>query len=412
MWRDMEMLVGMWAEMIIPLDEAVHILDETLADVKPTSETVSVREARGRVLLADQLSELDLPPFDKSAMDGYAVLLDDEREEYRLLETVAAGKVGKQQLVPGTTVKVMTGAPVPAGTGRVIVVEHAEEYGDVVRVHTPGGPPHICRQAEDVRRGDVVLPAGTSLDALDIANLIACGITDVTVAQRVKLAIINTGEEIVDSRSLLEPGKVMNVNGPLLVGLAEEHGLVVVSEQSVADDRQAIAQALRTGLAQADVVVTSGGVSAGDFDFVVEALGDVALKLHFPQVAVKPGKRTVYASEQGKVVFGLPGNPVSVYVMFHLLVLPAVARLSGAKYERRELRLRLGTEFKRRKTERTEYVPCRLTNEGKVEAVEYHGSAHLTALTQADGFFVVPLGTGAIAAGDEVIFLPLGRCAK
>ena len=397
---------------MIPLDEAFRILDETLAEVKAPGETIRVREALGRILLTDEVSRLDLPPFDKSAMDGYAIIDGDEPEEYHLLGTVAAGEVGRQRLVPGSTVKVMTGAPVPTGTGRVVMVEHAEEQGPMVRVHKRTGPSNICRQAEDVRRDDVVLRAGTILDALDIANLIACGITKVQVARPLRLAIISTGEEIVDSPKLLTPGKIMNVNGPLLTGLAKEHGLTVVGEQSVPDDRQLIAEAMRTALEQADIVVLSGGVSAGDFDFVIEALADIGLTLHFSRVAVKPGKPTTYASGQGKVVFGLPGNPVSVYLMFHLFVLRAVALLCGVELEGRKLSLPLGSAFRRRKAERTEYVPCRLTRDNTVEPAEYHGSAHLTALMQADGFFVVPMGVVAIAAGEDVIFTLPRRYAK
>lgn len=398
------------APKMIALDEALHIIDETLADAKPRGETIPVRDALGRVLLADQTSRLDLPPFNKSAMDGYAILTDDERDEYRLLETIAAGQTPTTRLQPGTTVKVMTGAAVPPDTGRVIMVEHTQQHGDRVKVLKQGGPANICWQAEDIRRGDTVLSAGTILNPLDIANLITCGITEVQVARRVRLAIMSTGNEIVDSPALLEPGKIMNANGPLLVGLAAEYGLVVVREQCVPDDRAEIAQALRTALDQADVVVLSGGVSAGDFDFVIEALADVGLKLHFTRVAVKPGKPMTYAAAPGKGVFGLPGNPVSVYLTFHLFVLRAVALMTGTAPGLREFRLPLASDFQRRKAERVEYVPCKLIRAGAVKPVEYHGSAHLHALTEADGFFIVPTGVTELRAGDSVTFTPLTRC--
>ncbi len=397
---------------MIPLDEALRILDNTLAHVKVGYETIPVRDAIGRVLVADQISRLDLPPFNKSAMDGYAILADDERDEYRLLETIAAGQVGTSSLQPGTTVKVMTGAAVPPGAGRVIMVEHTQQRGDQVTVLKHGGPANICWQAEDIRRGETVLSAGATLSAVAIANLLACGITEVQVASRVQMAIISTGNEIVDSPELLEPGKIMNVNGPLLAGLARHYGLAVVSEQSVPDDRQAIAQALRPALDQADIVLLSGGVSAGDFDFVIEALADVGLKLHFSRVAVKPGKPMTYASAPGKVVFALPGNPVSVYLTFHLFVLRAVALMIGTEPGLREFFLSLSADFRRRKAERVEYVPCKLTRNGAVEPLEYHGSAHLHALTHADGFFTVPVGVTELCAGDEVTFTPLVRCRK
>jgi len=395
---------------MIPLETALHIVDNTLADVKVHGETIPIRDAVGRVLLSDQTSQVDLPPFDKSAMDGYAVLADDERNEYRLLETVAAGEVGTKRLEPGTTVKVMTGAAVPPGTGRVIIIEHTEQHGDTVRVLKQGGGTNICWQGEDVRRADAVLSAGTVLSTVDSANLIGCGLADVEVARQPRIAIISTGNEIVDSPALLEFGKIINVNGPLLAGLAAHYGLVVVSEQCVPDDREAIAQALHAALDQADIVVVSGGVSAGDFDFVIEVLADVGLKLHFSRVAVKPGKPMTYASAPGKVVFGLPGNPVSVYLTFHLFVLRAVALMTGAEPQMREFTLPLASDFQRRKAERLEYVPCKLTSDGAVKLVEYHGSAHLHALTHADGFFIVPVGVTELHVGNEVTFTPLTRC--
>lgn len=394
---------------MIPLEEALRILDEALADVRLPTERVPVRSALGRVLTADQLSRLDLPPFDKSAMDGYAILPDDEREEYRLLETVAAGQVGTTELAPGCAVKVMTGAPVPSGAGRVIMVEHAEEHGDAIRVTRPSGSANICWTAEDIKTGDLIMTAGTPLASWDLANLVSCGITDVEVARRARMAIISTGGEIVDDPELLTRGKIMNANGPLLTGLAAEHGIEVAGERGVSDDRAAIASAIDAAFSRADIVVLSGGVSAGDFDFVIEALGDVGLPVHFSRVAVKPGKPMTFASTRGRMAFGLPGNPVSVYLTFHLFVLRAVALISGASPNPRVFSLAISEDFERRKVERTEYVPGRLTREGRVRPLEYHGSAHLTALTRADGFFVVPAGVAELAAGEQVDFAPIVR---
>ena len=156
-----------------------------------------MRRARGRVLAADQTSRVDLPPFDKSAIDGYAILTGDERESYRLLGTVAAGQAGALTLSSGTTVKVMTGAPVPAGAARVVMQEQTEERDGVVSIVRRGGAVNICRMGEDVRRGDVILKAGARVEALEIANLVACGITELEVVRPVRLAIISTGNEIV-----------------------------------------------------------------------------------------------------------------------------------------------------------------------------------------------------------------------
>jgi molybdopterin molybdotransferase len=393
---------------MIPLEEALARLDAALAGVRLPAEMVPTRLAPGRVLAEGQRSRLDLPPFDKSAVDGYALPAGPEAERYTVRGTVAAGDAGPGPLAAGTAVKVMTGAPVPPGTERVVMVEDAEQTGETVLIRQRRGGANICRQAEDVRAGDLVLPAGTTLATLDVANLIACGITEVSAVRRPRLAIISTGEEIVDHVEDLAPGKIMNANGPLLAGLARDYGLEVVSEESYGDEPAA----LRAGVAAAegaDLVVLSGGVSAGDFDYVPRVLEELGWQIHFSRVAVKPGKPIVFATRGAQAALGLPGNPVSVYLTFHLFVRRAVARLTGAQAPLREVRLPLGEDFRRRHGERLEFVPARLTEEGRVAPVEFHGSAHLTALGAADGFFQVPLGVTALAAGEEVAFVPLLR---
>jgi molybdopterin molybdotransferase len=398
---------------MIEMADAFAIVDARLARPAPAAETLPVRAAVGRILAADQHSRLELPPFDKSAMDGYAILPDDERDEYRLLESVAAGQTPTAKLAPGTTVKVMTGAPVPAGAGRVIMREFTEEAGEAVRVHRHGSKSNICVCGEDVRIGDLILPAGRRIDALDVANLVSCGVTDVAVALPVRVAIISTGDEIVDDPAELAPGKIMNANGPMLAGLAAAHGLAVVAEQSVSDDLEETAAALREALEAADIVILSGGVSVGDYDFVVGAFDRVGLAVHFASIAVKPGRPTVFASPEegseqapGKAVFGLPGNPVSVCVMFHLFVLRAAAVLCGADPGPRQLRLAMAANYRRRKASRAQFVPARLTETGAVEPLEYHGSAHLLAFREADGLLHVPRGVEELAAGEEATFLP------
>jgi molybdopterin molybdotransferase len=321
---------------------------------------------------------------------------------------VPAGRVPTARLAPGGVVKVMTGSPVPEGTGRVIIVEDTEDQGDAVLVHRHSAASNVCRQGEDVRRGDVVLRGGIVLSALDVANLIACGVTEVEVARPPSVSVISTGDEIVDSPDLLRPGRIMNANGPLIAGLAREFGLPVVGETSVPDDRAATARALGEALARADLVVMSGGVSVGEFDFVTEALRDAGLQVHFTSVAVKPGKPMTFASGPPGLVFALPGNPVAVHLTFHLYVLRAAARMMGLAAPAQHHVVRAGVAYRRRKADRAAYLPCRLT-EGVVEPIDYHGSAHLTALTGMDGFFVVPVGGESVAPGDEVSFLPCPR---
>jgi molybdopterin molybdotransferase len=409
----------------LTLKDAFAVVDAALragsgcAHAAEASETVPVRDARGRVLLVQQVSSLDLPPFDKSAMDGFAIRQGDERAEYRLLETVAAGATPTVSLEPGTTVKVMTGAPVPDGTGRVVKREDVEENGRTIRVLGGDRQRHICPQGEDVRAGEPIMPAGRRLTAVDVANLLACGVTQVPVARAVRLAVISTGDEIVDDPSELRPGQIVNANGPLLAGLAAAGGLTVAGQWTVADDLAATAGAIRQAMAGAELVVVSGGVSEGDFDYVLGAMAEAGLHVHFTRLAVKPGRPTVFATAGGedgqalplKVVFGLPGNPVSVCLMFHLFVLRAAAILTGRVPELPELRLPLAAAYRRRNPDRLQFVPARLLADEDgttgVQPLECHGSGDLLAMSKAQGFFRAEAGVAEIPAGSIVSFLPL-----
>ena len=394
--------------MTIRVEEMNHLLAQALEGASLPTETLAVRRARGRILAADQHSRLDLPPFDKAAVDGYAFLSGDERRTCRLLGTVAAGQASALGLTDGTTVKVMTGAQVPGGAGRVVMQEHAEERDGAVTVVRHEGATNICWTGEDVLRGDLVLSAGTRLGPLELANLLACGITEVPVTRPVRLAIISTGDELVEHPDQLAPGKIIDTNTPLLEALAEAHGLEVVSAARVPDDRSSTTGAIRAGVEAADLVVLSGGISAGEFDYVHDALAELGARELFAGVATKPGRPLACArTATGKLVVALPGNPVAVFLMFHLCLLRIAALLSGTKPDLPERELELGCDLARGKTDRQDYVPARVSAAGIVHPVEFHGSAHLTAMMQADGFLVVPIGAAKLPAGSRVRFLPL-----
>ncbi len=400
------------ARKTVTLEQAWSAVDSALGPADGPPLMLPAAEAVGRVLATEQRSRLDLPPFDKSAMDGYAICPGDQREEYRLLATVAAGQAPREPLVPGCAVKVMTGAPVPSGAGRVIMREFTEESGSTVRVLRHGGAPNICLHGEDARVGDLILPAGRVITPADAANLVSCGIVEAPVAAPVRIAIISTGDEIVDDPARIVPGKIMNSNGPMLAALSAAWGLEVVRQLCVPDDLPATVAALRGSLDAAEIVAVSGGVSVGDFDYVLAAMDEVGLAVQFDSVAIKPGRPTVLAmppqpGPSGKVVFGLPGNPVSGFVMFHLFVLRAAARLRASDWPLRQIRLPLAQPFRRRKDDRLAFIPAAMDDDGRVEPLQYHGSAHLLALREADGLFQVPIGTAELSAGEIVVFTPL-----
>jgi molybdopterin molybdotransferase len=393
---------------MIPLEEAQAIVDATVPCLDLERQRIPVCEALGRIAAADVRSRLDLPPFDKSAMDGYALPEGEPCPRYRVLETVAAGSVPGQPLQPGTAVKVMTGAPVPAGTGRVARLEWTRCDGPWIEVVREDRDANICLRGEDLRQGDVVLQGGTRIGPIEIANLSGAGTVEIDVFRALRIAVFSTGEEVADDPSKLRAGKIMDSNGPLLSALARQWGMEVTRRGLLRDNRQATARAVIAALDEADMVVLSGGVSAGDFDFVGAALVDAGLTVRFDSVASKPGKPTTFASAGCKAAFGLPGNPVTVCLTFHLFVLRAAARLLGTLWPVRELQLPLATDFRRRKAERREYIPCRLDDQGRLRPVEYHGSAHLGALLHADGFLTIPLGCQELPAGHLVSFFAWG----
>jgi molybdopterin molybdotransferase len=396
---------------MVSLEQAQASIDRTLGPLALEHDRVPTRDALGRLLAADYRSRLDQPPFDKSAMDGYAIPPGGSDSCYVVVDTIAAGEPAPVRLAPGTAVKVMTGAPVPQGTARVVPVELVRRRADTIEILGDNRQTHVCPQGEDLRRGDLVLRAGSRIRPVDVANLVAAGHVEVDVLRRIRMSVFSTGEEIVDDPVDLRPGRIMNSNGPLLAALARQWGLEVIAETRLPDDRAQTAAALASAWQRADVVVLSGGVSAGDFDFVGPALADAGLQVHFDAVATKPGKPTTYASLGNKAVFALPGNPVAVLLCFHLYVLRGVARLCGTPWPVRRACFPLADEFCRRTAERQEYVPCRIDEGGRLVRLEFHGSGHLAALGAADGMFIVPVDCSRLPAGQPVGFLPLGTFA-
>ncbi len=390
---------------MIPLDEALATVDRALAGRLIETETLPVAAARGRFLAEDQVARLDLPPFNKSAMDGYAVMADDEQDSYRVLECVAAGQVPTQALSPGTATKIMTGAPAPDGAGRVIMVEDTDGGDETVHITTHRDKSNICLQGEDVQTGQVIMTAGTRLNALAIANLVSCGITWVCVRRPVRVALYATGDEIVDTFEDVVPGKIMNSNGPMLAALAEEQGLEIIISSKVSDDPASLATALAQAH-EADLILLSGGVSAGDFDFVPGALKEAGFEIQIESVAVQPGKPVTFATRPNQIALGMPGNPVSVYLSFQLYVRRIVAMLSGAPVPMRWFEVALAAPFKRKRGKRTAFVPCTLNEAGQAELLPYHGSAHLLALGSADGFLEITQGTTEMDTNSKTRFFP------
>jgi molybdopterin molybdotransferase len=383
---------------MIELDEALAIVTRTPRD--SAEAVVPLAEALGRVLARTVASPIDSPPFDKSAMDGFAVAADDDSAEFRILDTVAAGVAPGRTVRHKECVRIMTGAMLPPGSGRVIRKEYVEEKDGTIRLLRPEQGSNVIRRASNLSRGEPLLEAKV-LVPQDIGILAASGLAEVPVAVPPESVILCTGPEIRPPGVPLGPGQIYNSNGPQLAAQLAAMRCPCRQAGTVTDEPAALSRALETALDTCGLLLLTGGVSAGDFDFVPGCLEELGAEILFHGVAVKPGKPTLFARRGGTWIFGLPGNPVSTFVIFEVFVRPFLYRRMGIDWTPRTVRGTLGAPVRRKSTERTEFLPVTVRR-GVVTPVSFHGSAHLNALGGADGLIRVEKGVAAVARGTEI----------
>ena len=366
-------------------------------------ERVNIRQALGRVLAEDVVSDIDMPPFDKSAMDGFACRRADLANELTVIEVIPAGSRPQRTVGIGECSKIMTGAMVPRGADCVVMKEYVETVPDGrIRFTGEKTSDNICRMGEDAKAGDVVLKKGTILRAQHIAVLASFGQAMPLVARRPRVAVIATGNELVDPA--LKPGisQIRNSNSFQIAAQIEQAGAVAEDYGAVADTVEAIDAAFKKAIDNSDVVIVSGGVSEGDFDLVPEVMKRNNVDLLFEKIAIKPGKPTVFGVSKKGYCFGLPGNPVSTFVLFELLCKPFLYKLMGHDYQPVNIQMPLDGPLLSKKTERQRWFPVVITEKGTVKQVEYHGSAHINALCSADGLICMGIGVSCIDKGAMV----------
>ena len=384
---------------LLSVEEAEKAISAFPISVK--SKTVPLLAAQGRFLAQDLFSPIDMPGFDKSAMDGFAYKSDDASTAFKIVETIPAGIPPKIVVTPGQCAKIMTGAMIPVGADRVVKREYTVEEEGFMRIVKADGNLNIRLKGEDLQAGKLAMARGTRLQPAQVALLASLGLAEIPVAQPSKVGIITTGSELVDPGSPLAPGQVYNSNSYSLAAQLSETGAEPIMLGRVADDEEATTKAIASGLGACDVLILSGGVSAGDFDYVPAAMKKAGLTLHFKKIAVQPGMPTVFASLGDKAVFGLPGNPVSTFVIFEVFIRPMLLRLMGHAFRPLVQPAVMTVAFSRSHSERTAFLPvsCR---HGRATLVPYHGSAHLHALSLANALLCVPAGQDTIPAGSTV----------
>jgi molybdopterin molybdotransferase len=367
-------------------------------------QRIPLAEAPGRVLGADIASDIDMPPVNVSAMDGFACRNDDLERPLAVIETIAAGAMPRKTVGPGQCSRIMTGAPLPQGADAVVMFEDTafDVQSGVMTVTAVRKNRNIRYRAEDVRKGEVVMRKGALLGAPHLAVLASVGRALVPVFRQPRVGVIATGDELVEPRVKPGHGKIRNSNGPQLCAQVRDAGCVPVYFGIVKDDPTALDRVIKKALRQCDVILLSGGVSMGDFDFVPGVLRKNRIKLLFEKIAVKPGKPTIFGIAGTKRLFGMPGNPVSTFVIFEMLVKPFLYRMMGHDFSRITLRAPLATDLIVKGASRTEFRPVRFDDDGGVLLPEYHGSAHIHAYTQAQGMVAVPAGVERIGKGEMV----------
>jgi len=400
----------------VHLEEAREMLLQQLQT--PTEEEVCLSEALGRVLSRDIFAPMDGPPFSRSAVDGYAITEEDrdkikkgERLQLKVLEVVGAGYVPQYTQVAGTTIKIMTGVPIPCGAKSVIRYEHVLEDVDSIIVEDNGQllreKENVVLAGEDFTDGECIGKKGERLSPANIGLLAAAGQGKVSVYCIPKVAILSTGDEVVDVYSgSLAPAKIYNSNLYGLAAYCRNAGAYPVLLGNVPDRKKDIAKKIESGLKVADLVITTGGVSVGDYDLVQEAIAMNGADLLFWKVCMKPGSPILAAEKGGKLIIGLSGNPAAASISFELLVKPVLYKLAGQRdYLSPVIEAKLVDDFSKASPQRR-FLRGRLRfKEGQVETV-LTGSQEtsvLKSMINCNALVDVPAGSGALIAGQKVL---------
>jgi molybdopterin molybdotransferase len=383
---------------MILFEEALEIV--TGAAVPLPAVSVPLAQAHRRVLAQDIASDMDMPPFDKSAVDGYACRRTDIDKPLEVIEIIPAGVVPVKMVAPGTCAKLMTGGMMPQGADMVIMVEETEPAGEnKIRFIGAKSSNNFCLTGEDLQENDVVLKLGTLLRPQHIAILASVGCVEPLVYDQPVVGVLSTGDELVEPHIKPAPSQIRNSNAAQLMAQIDTVGAKPQYFGIVADTLEATRKAIGGAINNCNILLISGGVSMGDFDYVPQVLHEAGFEVLFKSIAVQPGRPTVFARKGNTYLFGLPGNPVSSFVQFELLVKPLIFAMMGSKYLPVQLQLPMGINYTRRNSKRKSFFPV-VIKQGKVFPVDYNGSAHIHAYVEAQGIVPVEIGKTTIAEGE------------
>ncbi|AZV55700.1 gephyrin-like molybdotransferase Glp [Clostridium sp. AWRP] len=390
---------------MIDVHEAFNIVMNNTKLLK--SEDMSLINSLNRVLAEDISSKDNLPPFDKSCMDGYALKSEDTKEKmskFRIKGSIKAGDFPDIVLKNGEAIKIMTGAPVPKGADAVIQIEKVKVEGKELHVLEKVSPgTNIFKTGEEIKIGDVALKKGKIIRPAEIGLLASLGYTKIKCYKAPKIIIINTGDELININQNLMQGKIRNCNEYTLIALIKNLNAEVKSYGIIRDDKNKIFNAIKTAFEEGDIIITTGGASVGDYDFIEDVLQKVGTDIKFTSVAIKPGKPVVFATFKDKLFFGLPGNPLSVINSFETFAASSIKKMMGREdIFSHEFPVILKDDFKSRK-ERDCYMYVDIKKEDNhyyAYDVGRQDSNGLFTLTKSNGVVIMKKGTNIAKAGD------------
>ena len=390
----------------VPIDEALALLMQNAVPIDRV-ERIAIADGMDRVLAEDVPSSVDVPPFDRAGMDGYAVVAEDtfgagryEPKVLRCVDTVYTGEVPSRPVGRGECIEIATGAPMPRGATAVVMVEETEKTADdSVRVFMPVYPgQHVGRRGADITAGETILRAGTAINPARIGALAAAGILDIEVFAKPRVAIVSTGNEIVDPGQPLRPGQIYDINRFTLSAITHAHGGVAIDRGTAPDTLPDLVAAIES-MRDADVIVFSGGSSVGERDLILDALR-LAGEVIFHGVAVKPGKPTAFGRIGATPVLGMPGYPTSCLSNGYILLVPLLRRIARLPaFQPHSVRASLARRVVST-TGRHQFYSVRL--EGGTAVPAFKASGDITSMAHADGYIEIPAQTDLVEAGEIV----------
>lgn len=387
-----------------------HIAQEIIISTACTlpEEQVALPESTGRILSRDIMQDTDMPPFNKSMMDGYACKRSELGRELEIMDTLYAGKESDIQLDYNQCVRIMTGAVVPVGADCVFKQEDAliTAEGKVVCTHPEAGN-NINYRGEDLKAGDRVIARSAMIQTRHLPVLAGAGVTHPFVYKKPDVMVFATGTELVEPSAMPLPHQIRNSNTSQLLGQLKELSIVAEYGGILPDQENILMASMSEAFERFQVVLLTGGVSVGDYDLIPAVLADLGFEILITSTAIKPGKPMVFGRKNNRYCFGLSGNPVSSFVQFELYVKPFLYAMMGHEFKPSIIKVPLGSEISRRQADRVNFIPARLNAAFEAVPVAFHGSAHIHALMEATHLMEFPAGVFKLNKGDRIHVRPL-----